>query len=180
MGSVLDVAETLYLTCASSDAAYVTGSAFGLARVRAKRKDARGNVEDPRGVLAALDYVPSTSGGWAQSRRLAATYLAHSGAGLEDLKKAYAAIAANTEASPQRYRLELEIFEKALSLTKYASLKAAKRRQVDSIGGTRLTKADIRTKIESILRAWARVERDAPTRVALIDQANAMRGWTAL
>jgi serine/threonine-protein kinase PknG len=180
MGGVLDVAETLYLTCASTDAAYVTGSAFGLARVRAKRKDARGNVEDPNAVLAALDFVPPTSGGWAQSRRLAATYLAHTGAGLADLKRAYAVIASNAEASPDRYRLELEIFSKALPLAKYASMKTAKRRQVDTIGGTPLTKADIRTKIESILRGWAKVERDAPTRVALIDRANAMRGWTPL
>lgn len=180
MGSVLDVAETLYLTCASSDAAYVTGSAFGLARVRAKRKDARGNVENPQAVLAALDYVPPTSGGWAQSRRLAATYLAQTGSGVGDLKRAHATIAVNTEASPQRYKLELEIYTKALSLAKFASKNAAKRRQIDDIGGTPLTKADIRTKIESILRAWAKVERDAPTRVALIDQANAMRGWTPL
>ena len=52
----LDVAESLYATCARTDANYIAPAAFGLARIRA----ARGDLD---GALAALDLVPPTSRG---------------------------------------------------------------------------------------------------------------------
>ena len=50
----LDVAESLYATCARTDANYIAPAAFGLARIRATRGDLDGE-------LAALDLVPPTS-----------------------------------------------------------------------------------------------------------------------
>ena len=179
MGGNADIAESLYQICATTDAAYVPGAAFGLARIRAKRRDAQGRIADTEAVLAALDLVPTTSGGWSQSRRLAATYLTYSGQGIPDLDKAYTAISASGASAEDRLRLELEIFNRALRL---ASLPNAKptRNAVPVIGKVPMTKADIRSKIESILRQQAMLEHDQANRVALIDQANSLRRWTLL
>lgn len=178
MAGDTDVAEGLYQLCAATDAAYVTGAAFGLARVRSKRPAPPGPAGGTPAVLAALDLVPATSGGYAQSRRLAATYLAQASWDLADLQRAYAAVQAAGPVSADQLRLELQIFQKALPMAPYATIKAARHRRVDQVGDTALTRATIRRKIESILRTWAGIELDPSTRVALIDQANSMRGWT--
>ena len=68
LGGELDIAESLYRTCASTDASYVTPAAFGLARVRAARNDLPGS-------LAALELVPNTSRGYLESQRLRARHL---------------------------------------------------------------------------------------------------------
>ena len=52
----LDVAESLYATCARTDANYIAPAAFGLARIRATRGDLDG-------ALAALDLVPADQPG---------------------------------------------------------------------------------------------------------------------
>lgn len=180
MGGELQVAEQLYQTCSATDAAYVAGSAFGLARVRARRKDAHGAILDTRSVLQALDLVPATSGGWSQSRRLTASYLTYSGKGLPDLSQAFAAIRSSGATTEERLRLELEIFRRALPLARYPSLKAARRDPVPRLGDVPLTKTDVKARIESILRQQASLENDAAARVSLIDQANALRKWTIL
>ncbi|MDR0284255.1 MAG: serine/threonine protein kinase, partial [Propionibacteriaceae bacterium] len=180
MGDVLDVAEQLYQICVATDGAYVPGAAFGLARVRAKHKTAAGQIADLPSVLAALDLVPATSGGWPQSRRLAASYLAYSGQGLADLNQAYRAIGVSGSSTEDRLRLELEIYRRALPQASVASLKAARRQNVPKIGNVAVTRADLRTKIESVLRQQAAIEPDPAKRVALIDQANALRKWTVL
>ena len=77
-GGEADVAESLYRTCAGTDANYVAPAAFGLARIRG----ARGDVA---GAVAALDLVPSTSRGFTDARRLRASYLAEDGDGLPAL-----------------------------------------------------------------------------------------------
>ena len=51
-GGEADVAESLYATCARTDANYIAPAAFGLARIRA----GRGDVD---GAVAALDLVPA-------------------------------------------------------------------------------------------------------------------------
>ena len=180
MGGVLDVAEQLYQVCVMTDGAYVAGAGFGLARVRAKRRDPQGNVFDLGSVLAALDLVPITSGGWSQSRLLAASYLTSSGKGLPDLTKAYEAVHAASTSTEERLRLELEIFRKALRLAAYPNMKAARNHTVATIGDVRVTRTDLRSKIESILRQQAGLELDPRKRVALIDQANSMRKWTVI
>ena len=180
MGGELDLAESLYQICAATDAAYVAGAAFGLARIRAQRKDASGRIADTDSVLAALDLVPATSGGWAQSRRLAATYLISGGTSLPDLMRAYAAIGASGTGTEDRLRLELEVFRRALPYATYPNVKAARRTTVPTIGNVPVTKADLKAKIESILRQQAGIEPDPHKRVALIDQANALRKWTVI
>jgi len=180
MGGVLDLAEQLYQVCVRTDGAYVAGAAFGLARVRAKRRDAKGHIIDLGSVLEALDLVPTTSGGWSQSRLLAASYLTSSGTGLPDLTKAYDAVHQASTSTEERLRLELDIFRKALPWANAASTKAARNRTVPKIGNVAVTRSDLRSKIESILRQQASLELDPQKRVALIDQANALRKWTVI
>jgi len=180
MGGELDIAEQLYQICASTDGAYVPGAAFGLARVRAKHTNPQGQIADIGAVLAALNLVPATSGGWSQSRRLAASYLTYSGRGLADLTRAYDAVQASGSTAEERLRLELEIFQRALSGATFPNLRSARRTTVPNIGNVPVTKADLKAKIETILRQQAGFEHDQATRVALIDQANALRRWTVI
>ena len=87
LGGEYDIAENLYRICASTDAAYVTPAAFGLARVRAARRDLAGS-------LAALELVPSTSRGYPESQRLKADHLVRLATDASGLTEAFAAIAA--------------------------------------------------------------------------------------
>ena len=180
MGGELDVAEHLYQVCAMTDAAYVAGAGFGLARVRAKRKDASGHLTDLPGVLAALDLVPPTSGGWQQARRLVASYLIYSGHGVPDLAKAAVAIRDSGASTEDRLRLELAMYRQAYTQATAASVKAARGKAIPAIGGVPLTKATVRTKVESILRQQAALEHETATRVRLIDHANSLRKWTVI
>src|SRR6187551_2603739 len=58
----VDVAESLYTTCARTDANYIAASAFGLARIRSGRGDLQG-------AIRALDLVPQTSRAFTPARR---------------------------------------------------------------------------------------------------------------
>ena len=65
----LDLAESLYLVCASTDAGYTSPAAFGLARIRARRGDTDG-------ALTALDMVSPTRGSYPRARLMRARLLA--------------------------------------------------------------------------------------------------------
>ena len=73
-GGDTDVAESLYVVCARTDANYIAPAAFGLARIRSGRGDVAGAVR-------ALDLVPATSRAFTQARRRRAGLLAESAAG---------------------------------------------------------------------------------------------------
>jgi serine/threonine-protein kinase PknG len=175
MGGELEVAEALYQTCATTDSAYVTGSAFGLARIRAKHKDSRGTIKDTDAVLSALALVPTTSGGWSQSRRLAATYLTYSGKGVADLSQAWDALDTSGASTEERLRMELEIYKRALTI-----LPAQPRPDaiIEKIGEIRANRVEIRAKVEALLRQQAAIQIDPVKRISLIDQANSLRKWT--
>ena len=72
IGGEGDVAESLYVTCARTDAAYIAPAAFGLARIRTGRGDVGG-------AIGALELVPGTSRAFTSARRRRATLLAESG-----------------------------------------------------------------------------------------------------
>ena len=74
-GGEADVAESLYVTCARTDANYIAPAAFGLARIRS----GRGDID---GAIRALDLVPPTSRAFTPARRRRASLLAESGGGL--------------------------------------------------------------------------------------------------
>ena len=107
-GGQPEVAEGLYQTCAATDATYVAPSAFGMARVRADRKDTPGAV-------AALDLVPTTSRGYTESRQQRAeVLLAGSAMDLAVLDQALRTIESSSVDGPTRQRYTVRILKEAL------------------------------------------------------------------
>ncbi|GAA4691258.1 serine/threonine-protein kinase [Nocardioides conyzicola] len=174
-GGLPDVAEGLYLTCAATDATYVAPAAFGLSRVRARRKDTAGAV-------AALDQVPSTSRGYPESRQLRAeALLAGGGSDLAVLDQAMRSIESVPMDATTRQRYTVRILTQALEVVtsgNAAALGAASSRPAATVGSHTATEDGLRDGLEKAYRALAR---DAPLRsdrVELVNQANAVRSWT--
>ncbi|NHA68893.1 serine/threonine-protein kinase [Phycicoccus flavus] len=166
-GGRLDLAETLYGTCAATDAAYVAPAAFGMARVRAARGDSRGAV-------TALDLVPSTSRGFVESRRLRAEVLIDTPtAGLAALDDAMRSIESVRMLDAERNLLSARILERALE-----AVTSGGGSPTGTVGSHAATESSLRTAVEGHLRALARDEPDAGRRVELVDRANAVRDWS--
>jgi len=166
-GGRLDIAETLYATCAGTDAAYVAPAAFGMARVRTARGDARGAV-------AALDLVPSTSRGYVESRRLRAEALLDAPAGgLAALDEAMRSIESVRMLAAERDAMSVRILEQALDAVGRGGASPT-----GTVGAYAATGPALRSALEQHLRALARDEPDRDRRVALVDRANAVRNWS--
>ncbi len=166
-GGQPEVAEGLYLTCAATDATYVAPSAFGMARVRADRKDTAGAV-------AALDLVPTTSRGYTESRQQRAeVLLAGSAMDLTVLDQALRTIESSSVDGPIRQRYTVRILKEALPVV----VKNPPRKGVH-IGSVPASEPDIRTGLETALRLLARDAHDLDERVDLVNQANAVRNWS--
>lgn len=162
------IAENLYLICASTDANYVTPAAFGLARLRAQRRDLQGTLD-------ALDMVPSTSRGYLESRRLEAEHLLGFGAGLPDLQRAMLATHnARLDALTQA-RIDVDIYERALS---EVSTKGAQ--ATTTIGDVPATPIALRDRLETAYRTLAVLEPESSVRVQLVEKANKTRKWSLL
>ena len=164
LGGELDIAETLYRTCASTDAAYVTPAAFGLARVRAARNDLPGS-------LAALELVPSTSRGYPESQRLKAQHLvslARDAAGLDEAFRALAQAKLDPKTDAE-YRALL--YRRALALAGTKSLK---------LGGQTHTPGMIRDQLVASYRELGRLAEVPEVRAGYVDVANSLRPWSLL
>jgi serine/threonine-protein kinase PknG len=166
-GARPDIAETLYATCAGTDAAYVAPAAFGMARVRAARGDAAGAV-------AALDRVPSTSRGYVESRRLRAEALIGSpSGGLAALDDAMRSIESVRMLDSERNQLSARILEQALE-----AVTSGDGSPSGSVGSHAATEPALRAALESHLRALARDEPDPVRKIQLVDRANEVRAWS--
>ncbi|WP_183098505.1 serine/threonine-protein kinase [Nocardioides pelophilus] len=166
-GGQPEVAEGLYQTCAATDATYVAPSAFGMARVRAARRDTAGAV-------AALDHVPTTSRGYTESRQQRAeVLLAGSAQDLTVLDQALRTIESSSVDGPTRQRYTVRILKEALPVV----AKNPPRKGV-SIGSIPASEAGIRDGLENALRLLARDAHDLDERVDLVNQANAVRNWS--
>ena len=162
------IAENLYLICASTDANYVTPAAFGLARLRAQRRDLQGTLD-------ALDMVPSTSRGYLESRRLEAEHLLGFGAGLPDLQRAMTATHnARLDALTQA-RIDVDIYERALEVVTTKGAQAT-----TTIGAVPATPVALRDRLETAYRRLAVLEPESPVRVQLVEKANRTRKWSLL
>jgi serine/threonine-protein kinase PknG len=161
-----DVAEGLYLTCARTDANYIAPSAFGLAAIRTQRNDLDG-------ALAALDLVPRTSGAYVRARRQRAGLLAGSGRGLPALAQAMDSIDALTIDPVDRANLAADVFRTALAEVQQSGPQEALR-----IDGRAATESALRDGLEATYRLLADQAETRPERIALVDQANEVRGWT--
>jgi serine/threonine-protein kinase PknG len=166
-GGQPEVAEGLYQTCAATDATYVAPSAFGMARVRAARRDTAGAV-------AALDQVPTTSRGYTESRQQRAeVLLAGSAQDLTVLDQALRTIESSSVDGPTRQRYTVRILNEALPVV----AKSPPRKGVN-IGSIQASEAGIRSGLENALRLLARDAHDLDERVDLVNQANAVRNWS--
>ncbi|GAA3674889.1 serine/threonine-protein kinase [Nocardioides ginsengisoli] len=168
-GGLPEVAEGLYLVCASTDAAYVPPAAFGMARVRAARQDVVGAV-------AALDLVPTTSRGYTESRQQRAEVLLSGGAhDLAVLDQAMRTIDASSVDTATRQRFTVRILTEALPVVSQNGVKVPAGTR---IGAVEATEAGIRDGLENALRLLARDADDLEERVSLVNQANAVRNWS--
>ncbi|TCN38821.1 serine/threonine-protein kinase PknG [Kribbella orskensis] len=161
-----DVAEGLYLTCARTDANYIAPSAFGLAAIRSNRGDLDGAV-------AALDLVPRTSGAYVRARRQRAGLLAGSGRGLAALAEAMSNIEDLTIDPVDRANLSASVFQNALDEVRKSGPDPALR-----VAGREATEPDLRNGLEEAYRELAGQAHSRQERIALVDLANDVRGWT--
>ncbi|MFD6091339.1 tetratricopeptide repeat protein [Oerskovia sp. NPDC060338] len=163
-----DIAESLYVICARSDANYTAPAVFGLARIR----QARGDLD---GALHALDLVTPTRSSYTDARMRRARLLAGSGRGLPALAEALASV--ESVAIPQRERVSLSIDVLSSAL---AEVTTASTKQVGTvrIGGVEPKEPPLRDALEGAYREMATLTDDKIARIDLVDQANAVRRWT--
>ncbi|MGC3993194.1 MAG: tetratricopeptide repeat protein [Propionicimonas sp.] len=164
LGGELDIAENLYRVCASTDAAYVTPAAFGLARVRAARNDLPGS-------LAALELVPSTSRGYPESQRLKVRDLVTLAGDASGLDEAFRALG-QARLEPRvdaEYRVLL--LRKALDLAAAGGI---------TLGGRPTTAAMVRDDLVAGYRELARLTENPGIRAGYVDLANSLRPWSLL
>ena len=162
----LDVAESLYTTCARTDANYIAPSAFGLARIRSARADLDG-------AIAALDLVPPTSRAFTEARRERAGQLAASGRGLPALSEAMRSVESLTIDARDRATLLVGVLGMALDEVR------AKGAHPDIvIAGVPAAEPSLRQGLESGYRELAGYADAREDRVRLVDQANSVRNWT--
>lgn len=170
-GGLPEVAEGLYAVCASTDAAYVSPAAFGMARVRSARRDAGGAVE-------ALDRVPRTSRGYPESRQLRAEVLLNRGAlDLAVLDQAMRSIESASMDPATHGRYSARILEHALVLITGGGPQAAPPAG-GSIGSVAATEDGVRNALEKAYRLLARDTQQLDERVELVNRANSVRVWS--
>jgi len=162
----LDVAESLYTTCARTDANYIAPCAFGLARIRSGRGDLDG-------AISALDLVPPTSRAFTQARRERAGQLAASGRGLAALSDAMNSIESLTIDARDRATLLVSVLDAAL-----AEVQAKGPRPDILISGLPAAEPSLRQGLEAAYRELAGYAGGREDRVHLVDQANSVRAWT--
>ncbi|MDO5682854.1 MAG: tetratricopeptide repeat protein [Propionibacteriaceae bacterium] len=160
------IAEALYATCVATDANYVSPAAFGLARIRADKRDLNGAV-------SALDRVPETSRGYAESRRLRARHLLTLGAGLTELDEAMRSLQSVRMDPSQADEFKVQILERALG-----EVRAHGPRRNTQIGDHPATEDELRRALAAAYRALA--QHQPESRVELIDRANRLRKWSLL
>jgi serine/threonine-protein kinase PknG len=162
-----DIAESLYVICARSDANYTAVAAFGLARIR----EARGDLD---GALAALDLVTATRSSFVESRLRRARLLAASDKGVLGLADALRSLERVTVAPRERVDLRISVFQGALdAVTRTGPSPQHK------IGDVAVEDGPLRDALEAAYREKAALAPSRDERIALVDQANSVRRWTA-
>lgn len=165
-GGQLEVAESLYRTCAETDAAYVAPAAFGLARVRVARND----ITD---ATNALDMVPPSSRSYVESRRFRADLLAS----VEDvdvptLDAALKSIDGVPLGVTERETIVSRVLERALQLV------SAQGPRQGTLGPFETREEPLRNALETSYRTLAREALRREERIDLVNQANSVRAWT--
>lgn len=160
-----EIAESLYVTCARSDANYIAPAAFGLARVRP--------AADLDGRLRALDLVGPTRSSYGDARLLRARLLVRSGRGLTAFADAVDGLVGTPVPARERATVASRALRGALSVVEQDGARPAVQ-----VAGVPATEAALRDGLEQVLRDLARMTDDPDERVGLVDEANAVRRWT--
>jgi len=161
-----DIAESLYVICARTDANYTAPAAFGLVRIR----EARGDLD---GALHALDLVGPTRGSYVESRTLRARLLAGSGRGLPALADAMASVASVSIAPRERAELAVGVLGSALETVTTSGPEPTTR-----IAGVPADEPALRDALEAAYRELASLTDSRDERIELVDRANEVRRWT--
>lgn len=162
----LDVAESLYIVCARSDANYTAPAAFGLTRIRRARNDLEGE-------LRALDLVSPTRGSYPAARFLRARALAASDRGLPALDDALRSIDGVALPPAAKADLRIQVLEKAL-----AEVSGRQAPMGATVADVPAQVRPLRDAIEAAYRERATHAASRRERIALVDRANAVRNWT--
>jgi serine/threonine-protein kinase PknG len=160
------VAENLYIACARTDATYVPMAAFGLARIRAARRDVDGAV-------AAYRLVPAQSSAFRTARAGLAELLTRANRGLPDLAEAMRTLEDASLSARRKAEVTTLIYREALATVESSGNKADVR-----IGAHKATPTSLRLGLEDSLRELAKRTPELGERVALVDEANAIRPWS--
>jgi serine/threonine-protein kinase PknG len=161
-----DIAQALYTTCARTDAAYVPTAAFGLARLHA----GRGDID---AAARALDLVPTSSRAYPAAQQEAARLLASHSHDVADLARAMDVAQRAGFAPRELAELAATVYRNGLAGVRSGTAPAGVR-----VGGLEASETGMRLGLEKSLRDLARVTDDVGQRVALVDEANAVRPWS--
>ncbi|MBD5787210.1 protein kinase [Cellulosimicrobium terreum] len=161
-----DIAESLYVICARTDANFTAPAAFGLMRIR----EARGDLD---GALHALDLVTPTRSSYVESRMLRAHLLAASGRGLPALSDAMSSIQAVSIAPRDRALLAVGVLRSALGVVTESGPSPT-----TSIAGVPADEPALRDALEAAYRELATLTEERADRITLVDDANDVRRWT--
>ncbi|WP_323097645.1 serine/threonine-protein kinase [Intrasporangium sp. YIM S08009] len=160
------VAENLYTACARTDSTYVPMAAFGLARIRAQRRDVDGAV-------GAYRLVPPQSSAFRTARAGLAELLARANRGLPDLAEALRTLEDTSLSARRKAELTTLIYREALAKVEKTGTKADL-----LLGEHKTTPTGLRLGLEESLRELARRTPDLAERVPLVDEANTIRPWS--
>ncbi len=161
-----DIAESLYVICARSDANYTAPAAFGLARIRRARGDLAG-------ALAALDLVTPTRSSYVEARMSRAQLLATSSGDLRALSDALASVQTVSIDPRARAALKVDVLGSALATV----LQDGPSTSVH-LGAVPAQEPELRDALEAALREYAVLTDSHEERITLVDQANIVRRWT--
>lgn len=180
------LAERLYLVCALTDSQYAAPAAFGLARLRSRRRDAAG-------ALAALDLVPPARASYPAARARRAGVLVTSASDLSGLDAALDSIDGVPIDERTRYDLEIAAFSAALArvtgrapgsrphgpaVHRGRRMRRGTPPSIERVGGVLCDERSLRFALEAAYRARARLATDPEMRIDLVDHANAVRPRT--
>jgi serine/threonine-protein kinase PknG len=141
-------------------------AAFGLARIRAARRDVDGAV-------AAYRLVPLQSSAYRTARAGLAELLARANRGLPDLAEALRTLDDTSLSARRKAELTTLIYREALATVEKTGTKADL-----LIGEHKTTPTGLRLGLEESLRELARRTPDLAERVPLVDEANTIRPWS--
>ncbi|MFV0425473.1 MAG: tetratricopeptide repeat protein [Beutenbergiaceae bacterium] len=162
------VAESLYLNCARTDANYTAPAAFGLARIRRHR----GEVD---GALAALDLVAPTRSSYPAARLQRAQALVSSAGGIPALADAFQSLDGIAVDPAAAADLRIRIWDAALAQVHGVwPVQGA----AGTIGGVQVLERPLRDAIEAAYRDRAKLAENRDERLELIARANAVRNWS--